>query len=80
MEDRRQLSLFPLVTFPPVRTTQRMKASEVRFVARNVACRATWLHKGLNLIDKKGIEAFTKAESVVDWRGAQHGFWQSGIE
>ena len=67
MEDRRQLSLFPPVTFPPVRTTQRMKASEVRFAGHETfACRATWLHKGLNLIDKKGLEAFTKAESVVD--------------
>lgn len=67
MEDRRQLSLFPLVTFPPVRTTQRMKASEVRFAGHETfACRATWLHKGLNLIDRKGLEAFTKAESVVD--------------
>ena len=44
-----------------------MKASEVRFAGHETfACRATWLHKGLNLIDKKGFEAFTKAESVVD--------------
>lgn len=64
---KEQLSLFPLVTISPVTTTHRMKASEVRFAGHETfACRATWLHKGLDLIDKKGLEAFAKAESVVD--------------
>lgn len=67
MADRSQLSLFLLVTSSPVTITERMKASEVRFAGHETfACRATWLHKGLNLIDRKGLEAFTKAESVVD--------------
>ena len=67
MGDRSQLSLFLLVTSLPVTITERMKASEVRFAGHETfACRATWLHKGLNLIDRKGLEAFTKAESVVD--------------
>ena len=67
MGDRSQLSLFLLVTSSPVTITERMKASEVRFAGHETfACRATWLHKGLTLIDRKGLEAFTKAESVVD--------------
>jgi hypothetical protein len=61
-----QLSLFPLVDIPPVRYLKQFNVGDIRFAGHETfACRATWLHKGLDLIKEGGLEAFSKADAVV---------------
>ena len=65
--ERSQLSLFPLVTIPPVGHQKRFIVGVLRFAGHETfACRATWLHKGLNFVKNKGNTAFTQPEAVVE--------------
>ena len=66
-EENSQLCLFPLVTIPPVGHKKRFTVGVLRFAGHETfACRATWLHKGIDLIQRKGVEGFTKPEAVVE--------------
>ncbi len=68
--ERSQLSLFPLVTIPPVGQQKRFTVGVLRFAGHETfACRATWLHKGLNLVQKEGNYSLHTTRSSSGIRG-----------